>query len=168
MKKVHEIRNICLALGANLGDRLAALKSAREALAPFVEITALSSVYETSPAYVTDQPPFLNAALLGKTRFDPRGLLFSVKDAELEVGRKPTFRYGPRVIDIDIIFYGDEVMQTPELTLPHASMAERSFVLRPLMDIAPDWQHPVFGKSVRDLLEVLPDKADPKVIAEIF
>ncbi|HBM90922.1 MAG TPA: 2-amino-4-hydroxy-6-hydroxymethyldihydropteridine diphosphokinase [Rhodospirillaceae bacterium] len=168
MDKTHTFSTVCLALGANLGDRLAALKAAREALEPFVEILDLSSVYETTPAYVMDQPLFLNAALLGKTKFDPRGLLYSVKNVELEIGRKPTFRYGPRVIDIDIIFYGDEVMKTPELTLPHDSIAERSFVLRPLTEIASDWVHPVLGKSARDLLNALPDKADPRIIAESF
>ncbi len=147
---------ICLALGSNLGDRLAYLQAAKEALAPYVAITALSGVYETSPAYETDQPHFLNAALRGATTLAPTALLYTLKNIELEIGRAPTFRYGPRVIDIDIIFYGDARIHTPELTIPHALMAERDFVLKPLLDIAADWIHPVSGKTVGQLLEELP------------
>ncbi len=168
MNKALEKHEICLALGANVGDRMAALRAAKEALASFIDITAVSAVYETKPAYVTDQPLFLNTALRGKTVFEPRGLLFSVKDVEIDVGRRPTFRYGPRVIDIDIIFYGDQIMKTPELTLPHALMVERSFVLRPLVDVAPNWPHPVLEKNVLQLLDMLPDKDDPQKVAESF
>lgn len=168
MDSTREIYDVCLAFGTNVGDRMSALAAAKAAVSEFIDITALSAVYETKPAYVTDQPLFLNAAVRGKTNFEPRGLLFSVKDAEIEIGRIPTFRYGPRVIDIDIIFFEEQVMSSPELTIPHALMAERSFVLRPLADVALDWQHPVLNKSAQQLLDALPDKDDPEVVAENF
>ena len=153
-EKKHDV---CLALGSNLGDRLAVLRATCEALAPYVTITARSGVYETQPAYVTDQPLFYNAAIRGSTDLDPMGLLYTVKDIEIELGRRPTFRYGPRVIDIDIIFYDHLALHTTELTIPHSLMAERIFVLQPLADIAPDLRHPVLNKTVTELLSSLPE-----------
>lgn len=148
---------ICLALGSNLGDRMAFLRAAKQALSPYVEVTKTSGVYETQPAYADDQPLFLNAALRGTTTLDPMALLYTAKDIELDLGRKPTYRYGPRVIDIDIIFYGDIQIRTPDLVIPHALMAERDFVLLPLAEIAPDWIHPGMKKNVSTLLAELPN-----------
>ncbi|MDD3182003.1 MAG: 2-amino-4-hydroxy-6-hydroxymethyldihydropteridine diphosphokinase [Alphaproteobacteria bacterium] len=148
--------DICLALGSNLGDRLAIMRATCEALAPYVTVTARSAVYETHPVYVTDQPLFLNAVVRGTTTLDPMGLLYTVKDLEIELGRRPTFRYGPRIIDIDIIFYDQLALHTTELSIPHSLMAERVFVLEPLADVAAEWVHPVLNKSVRELLAVLP------------
>jgi 2-amino-4-hydroxy-6-hydroxymethyldihydropteridine diphosphokinase len=143
---------IALALGANVGDRMAALRAAVEGLAPYIDIAARSPVYETAPAYVSDQPPFLNAALIGETKLEPLVLLRAVKDLENDLGRQPTFHYGPRAIDIDIIFYGQEIVSVPELAIPHPRMVEREFVLRPLNDIAPDWRHPQIGLTVAEML----------------
>ena len=150
---------VALALGSNIGDRLGSLKAAVAALPTFVQITAVSPVYETAAAYVTDQPLFLNAVVIGTTTLNPLALLWQLKDIETEVGRMPTFRYGPRVIDIDIIFYGDLVMATPELTIPHLHVAERDFVLYPLSDIAPTWLHPQKGQSVLELRNQLPQSS---------
>lgn len=149
--------SIALALGSNQGDRLLALRSAKTALMGAIEIVATSWIYETPPAYVTDQPSFLNAALVGTTTLPPVELLARLKEIEREVGRTPTFRNGPRVIDLDIIFYGDLVLDTPVLTIPHPRMAERAFVLKPLADVAADWSHPVLRHTVRDLLSQIPD-----------
>lgn len=159
-----ERHEVCLAMGSNLGDSLSALRAAREALAPYISFTAISPVYETKAIYVTDQPDFLNAVVRGTTTLDPIGLLYTVRDVEIEIGRQPTFRYGPRVIDIDIIFFDNLVFHTTELNIPHKLMAEREFVLRPLADVAPDWMHPVLKKPVRDILAALPGPQQAKAI----
>lgn len=131
---------------------MAALRAARDDIARYVKITAISPVYETPPAYVTDQPAFLNAALTGLTALEPPELLLMLKTGERTLGRTPTFRMGPRVIDMDIIFYDDLVMDTPELTIPHAGLPDRAFALRPLADIAGGWVHPVTGKTAGEML----------------
>jgi len=151
------MEKIALALGSNEGDRLAALRAAVKALGRYVDVIATSSVYETAPLYIDDQPLFLNAALTGTTKLTPLALMWNIKQLETALGRTPTYRYGPRRIDIDIIFYDDQVIATPELTLPHPYMAEREFVLRPLADIAPDWKHPQTGLMVREMLAPLPN-----------
>jgi 2-amino-4-hydroxy-6-hydroxymethyldihydropteridine diphosphokinase len=147
---------VALALGSNRGDRLGFLRKAVKALASCVEVTALSPVYETAPAYVADQPVFLNAVVLGTTKLEPLPLLGAIKDIEKEIGRMPTYRYGPREIDIDMVSYGDLILETPELTLPHPRLQERDFVLRPLSDIAPEWRHPITGKTATEMLALLP------------
>lgn len=147
---------IAVALGSNLGDRLANLRAAVEAVGSIATVTAVSPVYETPAAYVTDQPAFLNATLTATTKLSPQGLLFALKHIEQDIGRQPTFRYGPRVIDLDILLYGEQTVATVELTIPHPRMAERAFVLRPLADIAPDWLHPTSGKTVATLFASLP------------
>ncbi|MFA6279358.1 MAG: 2-amino-4-hydroxy-6-hydroxymethyldihydropteridine diphosphokinase [Bdellovibrionales bacterium] len=147
---------VALSLGSNVGDRLAYLRKAKEALAPYVTLKACSDVYETISAYAGDQPLFLNAALWGTTIFDPKGLLYTIKDIELSLGRLPTFHYGPRTIDIDIVFFDDLVMHTANLVIPHKLMSERSFVLKPLADICPEWVHPDLGKTVQALWDELP------------
>jgi len=146
---------IFLALGSNLGDRAANLEAAIAALAPDVEVLERSPVYESDPKYVTDQPPFLNMALRGRTGLDAAALLRRLKDIEAALGRTPTVRYGPRLIDLDIVFYGDEIVETPDLVVPHPAMSERAFVLRPLADLAPDKRHPATGRTVRDMLDAL-------------
>ena len=143
---------IYLALGTNLGDRLANLRAAIACLPPVVTVLAESPVYETPPWGVTDQPAFLNMVLKGKTRLEPLALLAHLKHLETELGRVPAIRWGPRRIDLDILFYDDLVLDTPELTLPHPCLHERAFVLVPLADLEPGLVHPALGKPVRELL----------------
>ena len=143
---------IYLALGSNLGDRMSNLASAVERLSRKITIKKISSVYETEPVYYEEQPLYLNAALCAVTELDPFELLRFVKSIESDLGRKPSFRNAPRLIDIDILFYGDQVIETSELTIPHPRLAERAFVLVPLAEIAPRLVHPVLQKRVSELL----------------
>ena len=142
---------VYLALGTNLGDRLANLRQAIAALTPQMEVKAKSQVYETPPWGYEDQPRFLNQVVQAKTYLDPEPLLKHLKRLEVALGRQESFRNGPRLIDIDILFYDDLIVDRPSLVIPHPRLHERSFVLLPLMDIAPDLVHPVSQKSVREL-----------------
>jgi 2-amino-4-hydroxy-6-hydroxymethyldihydropteridine diphosphokinase len=118
-------------------------------------VTAVSPVYETEPWGETEQPDFLNICLAADTTQLPHELLTSIKEIEQELGRENTYRWGPRLIDIDIIFYDDVVVAEEGLNIPHSRLAERVFVLAPLADIAPDWVHPITGKSVVEMLNAV-------------
>lgn len=139
---------VYLALGTNLGDRKSNLRAAIARLAPGVQVDAASPVYETEPAYVTDQPRFLNMALRGSTTLEPTALLAHLKSIEAALGRTAGVRFGPRVVDLDILLYGDAVIDTPELVVPHPRMHERPFVLVPLADLAPDVLPPGWQESI--------------------
>lgn len=143
---------VFIALGTNLGDRQANLAQAKAALPKAIEILQESSIYETPPWGYTDQPPFLNQVLKVSTRLSPRCLLRKLKRIEKKMGREKTFRYGPRLIDLDILFYGQHVIQKYSLQIPHPRLHERAFVLVPLAEIAPDFVHPVFKETVQTLL----------------
>lgn len=118
-------------------------------------VTAVSPVYETKPWGEPDQPDFLNICLTGTTTHTPRQLLTFIKQIEQELGREKSYRWGPRLIDIDIIFYDDVVVAEEGLNIPHARLTDRAFVLTPLADIAPDWLHPITGKSVVEMLNAV-------------
>jgi len=143
---------VFLSLGTNLGDRQANLEAAAAALPPGMLPEAFSPIYETAPWGYADQPAFLNQVVRAATDLPPMDLLAYLKDLETRLGRRPSFRFGPRLIDLDILIYDDLQLSTPELTLPHPRLAERAFVLAPLADLAPEWVHPHLGKSVRELL----------------
>ncbi|MBN1665980.1 MAG: 2-amino-4-hydroxy-6-hydroxymethyldihydropteridine diphosphokinase [Anaerolineales bacterium] len=147
---------VYLALGTNLGEREANLAAARAALPPLVREVTASPIYCTPPWGFEQQPDFLNQVVLAQTEASPLELLAYLKQVEAQVGRKPTFRYGPRVVDLDILFYDDLVLQHPELTIPHPRLAERAFVLVPLADLAPELRHPVSGQTVQAMLAALP------------
>jgi 2-amino-4-hydroxy-6-hydroxymethyldihydropteridine diphosphokinase len=143
---------IYLALGTNLGNRISNLRNAIAALAPAVTLIAESPVYETPPWGITDQPPFLNMVVKGETNLPPLELLKFLKQLERDLGRLPSIRYGPRLIDIDILFYDDMILDTTELILPHPRLHERAFVLVPLADLSPALVHPVLDKPIGALL----------------
>ncbi len=143
---------VYLALGSNLGDRLTNLKEAIAALTPQMEVKAKSQVYETPPWGYADQPKFLNQVIRVKTYLDPEPLLKHLKRLEVALGRKESVPNGPRLIDIDILFYDELVLYSPMLVIPHPRLHERAFVLQPLMDLDPELVHPTNKKSVREML----------------
>ena len=147
-----------LALGTNLGDRPHNLCRAILSLSPSVRVLAESALYETPPWGVTDQPAFLNMVIKAETDLPPAALLERLRKLERDMGRQPTVRYGPRLIDLDILFYDDKVIETPTLTIPHPRLHERSFVLVPLADLAPGLVHPLTGSTVREMLKQVDSK----------
>lgn len=146
---------VYLGLGSNQGDRDALLRAALDRLRPYVAVERLSSVYDTAPLLVTEQPRFHNLVAAGRTSLAPIALLRAVKQIERALGRMPGPRYGPRPIDIDLLFYDDLVLHSAELTLPHPRIAERAFVLAPLAEIAPHLRHPTLGSTAAELAAAL-------------
>jgi 2-amino-4-hydroxy-6-hydroxymethyldihydropteridine diphosphokinase len=142
---------IYLGLGTNLGNRLENLSRAMDGLRSFTWNLEASPIYETPPWGYTDQPEFLNQVIRAETDLQPAVLLTALKDLEAELGRQETFRYGPRLIDLDLLFYNQLVLQTPELVIPHPQMHVRAFVLIPLADLAPGLVHPLLGKTIQAL-----------------
>jgi 2-amino-4-hydroxy-6-hydroxymethyldihydropteridine diphosphokinase len=145
-----------LSLGSNLGDRAANLRRAISLLQGLGDVERVSSAYETEPVEVIGQAWFLNCAIALETKASPEGLLASVLAIEREMGRVRSGAKGPRVIDLDILLFGNEVCDSPDLNIPHPAMQERRFVLAPMAEIAPEARHPLFKRSMLELLEALP------------
>jgi 2-amino-4-hydroxy-6-hydroxymethyldihydropteridine diphosphokinase len=157
---------VYLSLGSNLGDRSKNLRDAIAALgSACVRVVRVSSTYEAEPVDYLDQPWFLNCTVEAETELGALDLLHALRGIETEAGSKKLVAKGPRLIDIDILLYGSEVIDTPELQIPHPRMHLRRFVLEPLVEIAPNVQHPVSHLSVTDLLARSADKSAVRVAA---
>jgi len=155
-----QTKTIYLSLGSNVGDRAAHISRAVEALAAAgVRVTRQSSLYSTEPVDVRTQSWFLNCVLEAETDLMPRQLLRVLREVERSLGRKKLVRRGPRAIDIDLLFYGGSVVRAAELEVPHPRMAERRFVLVPLVELAPMLRHPSLRKTVAELLAETPDRS---------
>ena len=153
---------VFVSLGSNIGDRLGFLQKAVDGLGSVggSKIKAVSPVYETEPLGKKDQPQFLNAAVELESLLSPDSILVNLKQIERMVGRTRSQKWGPREIDLDLIYVGDLVVKSPMLTLPHPEVIARRFVLMPLTDIAPDFVDPLRKRTVRELLSSCPDVCD--------
>lgn len=153
-----QMERVYLATGSNIGDKLAHLAKALELIEVYVgDLVQVSGVYRTAAWGIEDQPEFLNQAMAVDSNLEPETLLLAVMEIERQMGRERRIRWGERLIDIDILFYGNLVSQSQRLTIPHPFIQERNFVLQPLLEIAPDFCHPVFQKSIRELAVACPD-----------
>lgn len=163
------MNNIYLLTGGNMGDRYHHLQQACKMITNSVgQVVKFSSLYETAAWGFTEQPSFLNQVLCISSSLEPAPLLKKLLTIEEELGRKRTFKMGPRIIDIDLLFYNDQVISTHELSLPHPSIANRRFVLTPLNEIAPDFMHPVLNKTMRELLQICPDPLEVEIYTPTF
>jgi dihydropteroate synthase/2-amino-4-hydroxy-6-hydroxymethyldihydropteridine diphosphokinase len=162
-----EQHTVFIALGTNVGRRAANLRAARAAFSPQVRVVKAAPVYETPPWGFADQSAFYNTVIQGETALTPPDLLEFLKHLERKLGRQPTFRNGPRLIDLDILFYGDQVVQDGRLTIPHPGISERAFVLIPLADLAPDLVHPILHETVTQLLSRLDTSGVQRVMRDL-
>lgn len=144
-----------IGIGSNLGDRKENVRKAIHMLQESARVLAVSSMYESEPLYYENQGWFINCVAKIETGLSPRGLLRRLKGIERSLGRKKGVRYGPRVIDLDILFYGDRILAEDDLAIPHPRIQERRFVLAPLAEIEPNLLHPALRRTASQLLEGL-------------
>lgn len=147
--------NVFISAGTNLGDRESNLNRSLEILSGGCTIHSVSSLFETEPVGNPDQPDFLNAVFQVGTSMLPHRLLKYLKNIEDQMGRERNERWGPRIIDLDIIFYGSLIIESAGLKIPHPDAHERKFVLEPLCELSPELRHPLFNKDIRSILEDL-------------
>jgi 2-amino-4-hydroxy-6-hydroxymethyldihydropteridine diphosphokinase len=158
------VKTVYLGLGSNIGDSQQMLQAAIDRLhSPDFRVKRVSSVYKTEPQERRNQQWFLNAAVEAETDLFPRQLLARIAKIEQQLGRRRMLANGPRTIDIDILFYGSFIVKTPELTIPHPRLAERRFVLAPMVELAPDLRDPVTRRTMRDLLAATAGQAVRKI-----
>jgi 2-amino-4-hydroxy-6-hydroxymethyldihydropteridine diphosphokinase len=148
-----DVHYVYLGLGSNLGDRKSNLEESIKQISEFAVIKQSSSIYETEPWGLKDQPKFLNQVILAKTRLAPSDLLTHLQIIEQKMGRKKTVLYGPRLIDLDILFFDSLMMKTSDLIIPHPHITERAFVLVPLAEIAPNMIHMQYHQTITELLK---------------
>ena len=148
---------VYIGIGSNVGDRMANIENGIKLLSREIQINQISSIYETVPVGFANQAYFLNCVCGGSTYLEPEELLLFLKDIEILVGRTKTFPGGPRVFDADLLFYGTFVFESPCLTIPHPGIKTRAFVLIPLCEISHALVHPVYCKTVFELLEEVQD-----------
>lgn len=150
--------HVTIGIGSNLGDREFLIRKAVDALRdlPQTKVIQVSSLYDTEPVGEADQPPFLNAVAAIETELPARELLWHLLLIEKRMGRVRARRWGPRPIDLDVLFYDDQIIDEPDLTVPHPEAHRRAFVLMPLAELAPDFKHPVTGETVRRMIQKLP------------
>jgi 2-amino-4-hydroxy-6-hydroxymethyldihydropteridine diphosphokinase len=157
---------VYLSLGSNVGDREANLRAAIAALGSAgVHVAQISSIYETEPVDYLEQPRFLNCVVEAETEMEPQALLQTLRAIELQMGSKKEFAKGPRKIDLDILLYGSETINTPELQVPHPRMLLRRFVLAPLVEVAPNLKHPAWRATAAQLLAQLSDSSLVKLFS---
>ncbi|MBI4364845.1 MAG: 2-amino-4-hydroxy-6-hydroxymethyldihydropteridine diphosphokinase [Candidatus Latescibacteria bacterium] len=149
---------VYVGLGSNLGDREFLVRKAVESMRdlPRTLVIRVSSLYDTDPVGEVDQPAFLNAVVLLETTLEPRELLWQLLLIEKRMGRIRSQRWGPRPIDLDLLFYGEEAVDEPDLTIPHREAHRRAFVLLPLAELEPEFVHPTTGESIRKMIKKLP------------
>lgn len=164
--EMNPFTKVAIGLGSNLSDRLAVLKRAAEAMEKdFLTSVESSRVYESPPWGKQDQPDFLNAVVVGLCEWKPPAIVNYLKTLERDLGRVPSERFGPRVIDLDLLIYSDVVWKTEGVEVPHPRLFERDFVLLPLRELWPEWRHPVLGKTVDLLFQELSKNQPPSAKA---
>lgn len=161
------MEGIYLLLGSNQGDKRANITLAKELIVKKIgEIAAISSIYQTEPWGKKDQDDFLNQAVLVKTTLEPLKLLNNIEDIESEIGKNKTEKWGERKIDIDILYYGNQIIQKENLEIPHPEIPERRFTLVPLVEIAPSFKNPLLSKSNKEMLQECSDQSWVKKVTE--
>ncbi|HPK09897.1 MAG TPA: 2-amino-4-hydroxy-6-hydroxymethyldihydropteridine diphosphokinase [Saprospiraceae bacterium] len=157
---------VFLSLGTNEGDKITNLKNAVLEISKLASIEAISSIYESAAWDGSVQEVYYNQVVALSTSLNPNQLLKDIKTIEKRLGRKETYRWGPRVIDIDILFYNGEIIDEPGLTIPHPLLHQRNFVLIPMMEIASEWMHPKLHKNIEELYELSTDSNDVYLLDE--
>jgi len=157
IKQKLTTREVYISLGSNMGDREKYLRAAAGAVDQVVDVVQTSSIYQTDPWGNPNQEPFLNAVLKCSSHRDPETLLYMALEIEYELGRRRENTWEPRTIDVDILFAGNSIINDSDLVLPHPLLHQRKFVLIPMAEIADDFEHPVFNKSITELLNACED-----------